>query len=166
MLCSGLSIFIPICNLAGRDVDEHIQWVRKRRPTLDMMVADQPNDFALRKYCSFVVERAVAKVKDEPRRDPVAVANLNEIAIRNRLSILRLQHQEAMKCALRSANRNRIGGHRPRTKHCQPNRQQSYTRRMGPEGRNNKLLSYESLALGRRKDLRGCVRNNRHFKMA
>jgi hypothetical protein len=54
--------------------------MRKRRAALDVTVANQPEGAALGEDGCFVVERAVAKVKGEPRGDTVAVCDLNDFA--------------------------------------------------------------------------------------
>src|SRR5882757_4673900 len=74
----GLAVFVARGDLAGDGVDEHVERLRKGGTALDVMVADQPEDSVLGEDGGLVVEGAIAKVKGEPRSNPVAMSDLNE----------------------------------------------------------------------------------------
>jgi hypothetical protein len=75
------------------------------------MVADQPEDAALRKDCGLIIERAIAKVKGKPRSNPVAVSDLNEITRGESDALKRFENEKSVKGSLGAAYRNRVGGH-------------------------------------------------------
>ena len=58
-----------------------------------------------------IIERAVAKVKGEPRSNPVAMSDLNEIARGEGGAFERFENEESVEGSLRAAYRNRVGGH-------------------------------------------------------
>ena len=60
------------------------------------MVGDETEDSALRIHGSFVIERAIFKVKAQMSRYAVATHNLDEIANREDLALLRSQREEAV----------------------------------------------------------------------
>lgn len=110
MIADGFPIFVAIGDLASSGIDGHVERSGKCRSALDVTIANEPNDFALRKDGGFVVERAVAEVKGEARGHPIAVPHLDQIAAGDGLAVLRFEQQEAMKRALGPADGNRIGG--------------------------------------------------------
>ena len=98
-------VFVARGDLAGGGVDEHVEGFGKRGSALDVMVADELKDFALRKDCGLVIEGAVAKVKGEAGRDAISVGNLNKIADGEGTALQRLEYQEAMERSLRCGGR-------------------------------------------------------------
>lgn len=105
-------IFVARRDLTAGGIDEHIEGYGKRGSALDVMVADEAKDFALRKDRGLLIERAVAKVKGKARRDALAVGDLNKIADGEGAALRRLEHQEAMERALRIADGNGVGDNR------------------------------------------------------
>jgi hypothetical protein len=107
----GLAVFIARGDLAGDRVDEHVERLGKGGTALDVMIADQPKGATLGEDRCFIIERAVAKVKGEPRSNPVAMSDLNEITCGESGTVERFENEESMKGSLCSTDRNRIGEH-------------------------------------------------------
>jgi hypothetical protein len=73
--------------------------------SLHVMVAEEAKGSALYKDCGFLVERTIAKVIGEARRNTVAVGHLDEVASREGLSLERFKDKEAVKGSLSAADR-------------------------------------------------------------
>src|SRR6266403_981802 len=120
------------------------------------MIADQPEGTALGKDCGLIIERAVAKVKGEPRSNPVAMSDLNEIARGESGALKRFENEESVEGSLGAAYRNRVGVHL----HCGEKTHRE--RKQTPKGTiwqrdwDSPLLSIESEGFRRAKQPGGC----------
>lgn len=116
MILGDLSIFVARGDLAGNGVDQHVERFRKRGSVLDVMIADELKNFALRKDCGLVVKGTVAKVKGKAGCGAIPMKNLNKIANGEGIALRQLKYKEAMERSLGAANRNGISGHRLRSR--------------------------------------------------
>jgi carbon monoxide dehydrogenase subunit G len=108
VVLGGFSVLVANGDLPGGRVDQHIERFGKRGSTLDVVVTDKLEDFALRKDRDVIVEGTVAKVKNEARRDPIPMGNLNKIAAGDAVAPQRLEHQESMERSLAAAHGNGV----------------------------------------------------------
>src|SRR5882757_7461701 len=111
MVLGGLAIFIARGDLAGGRVDQHVERLGEGGTSLDVMVADQPEDSVLSKDGDLVVEGAIAKVKGKTGGDTIAVSDLNEFTCGEGGAFERFENEESMEGSLSAAHRNRVGGH-------------------------------------------------------
>jgi hypothetical protein len=78
------------------------------------MVGQELKGAALRKDDSLVVDRTIVEMENEATRDPVAAYGLDQVAVRERLSIQRSQGKKTVRQALRVTHGNDLGGDRSR----------------------------------------------------
>jgi hypothetical protein len=69
------------------------------------VIADDAEVLPLRIDHRLVVKRSVSEAEDQARRDAITLDVLNEIAVRERLALKRLQHQESVHQPFRVTHR-------------------------------------------------------------
>jgi hypothetical protein len=112
VVLSGLSVFVTSGDLPAGGIDEHVERLREGGSALDVMIADELEEFALRVNSSLVVNGAVAKMKSEAGRDTIVMTDLNQIASGESTTFQCPEDQEAMKRPLATTDWNGIGSQR------------------------------------------------------
>jgi hypothetical protein len=81
---------------AAPNVDREIHRLREGRPFLDVVVGDELEVTALRKDCSFIINRAILETEEQARGNPIAPNHLDQIAYREHATSFCTKREEAV----------------------------------------------------------------------
>ena len=70
-----------------------------------MAVGDEPEVAALRKDCSFIVDRAIFEAEEQARGNPITADDLEEVTHREHAAFIRTQRKKAVESSLHMAHR-------------------------------------------------------------
>src|SRR5579883_1293904 len=88
------------------DVQRNVDRLGKRWALLDMVILEQPENLLLCKVGGLVVDGAVAKMKHQPRIDPVAAHRFRFVSQRNYFAGCIAEQQKAIDRTLLFLHRN------------------------------------------------------------
>jgi hypothetical protein len=95
---------------AAAAVDRHVERLWEHGTFLDQAIADQAEVRLLRVDHGFVVRRAVAEAKEQPRRHAIAAHVLDQVAVGECLPVQGFQREESMDQALRMTDWQGLAG--------------------------------------------------------
>ena len=110
----GLHFFLAIFSggadgdLPAAGVDQQIHRMREERPSLHVVIGDEPKGAALRKDCGFIVSGAVFEGEQRVRGDLVAVSHLHCVSRSEHAAVVGTQFEESVDRPLRLTDRDAL----------------------------------------------------------
>jgi hypothetical protein len=98
-------------DLVARNIDSDVDRLRKGWSFLDVVVTDELKNSSLPEDGDFVVDGAIAKMKDKARTDLVSIDQVDLIASGEDFALCRLEKKEAVTGALLAPRLDWVGGH-------------------------------------------------------